>query len=778
MKDVAILTKYYKNYNYGGMLQGYALYSIIKSLGYSVDIISYDVGKNANSVYPSIIQQTKQYGVGAAIPKVAEKIIAKGKYFIKDILEERVKLFDEFEENIEADTNLYDDDSINKLKREYKVFVSGSDQIWNPNAVRNLYLQTFVSESYRKISYAASIGRDDFSDYEASVMIPAISGFGTISVREKTAKKLLEKYLSQPVSTVLDPTFLLSIEDWNKVSTERLVNGKYALVYFFSDSLEVRKRAQKFCKDRGLELIFIPYAKQEYNLFDSKGPGKRVNEVGPREFISFIKNAEFVFTDSFHGAVFSLIYQVPFAVFERNKSGHVSMNSRLYDLLDLFQERDRLVSVDDFERVAKLASINADRIKKILSMNRITSLQFLNDSINCGIQQYDENRSIKTVSGREDECSGCGECVVFCPKNSISLERNANGFRVPVINTESCIQCGLCKNICPVLSLNDKHTPIEAYGAYSKKEMTKSASGGLAYSIARETIESGGVVYGAAYDKELQVKIIRVDSVEGLSRIQGTKYVQADMTGIISKVLIELENHRSVLFTGTPCEVAGVVDAAQRKKLQDNLLAVEIICHGTPSQKMFDDYLKWAKGYYESDISTYTFRAKKCDRDKDFMIEIGLVNGRKLIVSGFKDPYYKAFMSSRWFREICYSCPFAERQRIADLTIGDFWNAEKLSEDFGRDRRISVVLANTEKGLNCLHSIQDTVNLEKTSWETAAQGNANLYRPTRKFAGYKGYGNTKQTFFDDECRSGINMKKYILNQLPTSVRRTVKKIGK
>ena len=778
MKDVAILTKYYKNYNYGGMLQGYALYSIIKSLGYSVDIISYDVGKNANSVYPSIIQQIKQYGVGAAIPKVAEKIIAKGKYFIKDILEERVKLFDEFEENIEADTNLYDDDSINKLKREYKVFVSGSDQIWNPNAVRNLYLQTFVSESYRKISYAASIGRDDFSDYEASVMIPAISGFGTISVREKTAKKLLEKYLSQPVSTVLDPTFLLSIEDWNKVSTERLVNGKYALVYFFSDSLEVRKRAQKFCKDRGLELIFIPYAKQVYNLFDSKGPGKRVNEVGPREFISFIKNAEFVFTDSFHGAVFSLIHQVPFAVFERNKSGHVSMNSRLYDLLDLFQERDRLVSVDDFERVAKLASINADRIKKILSMNRTTSLQFLNDSINCGIQQYDENRSIKTVSGREDECSGCGECVVFCPKNSISLERNANGFRVPVINTESCIQCGLCKNICPVLSLNDKHTPIEAYGAYSKKEMTKSASGGLAYSIARETIESGGVVYGAAYDKELQVKIIRVDSVEGLSRIQGTKYVQADMTGIISKVLIELENHRSVLFTGTPCEVAGVVDAAQRKKLQDNLLAVEIICHGTPSQKMFDDYLKWAKGYYESDISTYTFRAKKCDRDRDFMIEIGLVNGRKLMVSGFKDPYYKAFMSSRWFREICYSCPFAERQRIADLTIGDFWNAEKLSEDFGRDRRISVVLANTEKGLNCLHSIQDTVNLEKTSWETAAQGNANLYRPTRKFAGYKGYGNTKQTFFDDECRSGINMKKYILNQLPTSVRRTVKKIGK
>ena len=187
MKDVAVLTKYYRNYNYGGMLQGYALYSVIKSLGYSVDIISYDVRKNSNSVYPSIIQQTKQYGLSEAIPKVAEKVIAKGNFFIKDILEERVKLFDKFEADIEADTDLYNDDSINNLKKEYKVFVSGSDQIWNPNAVRNLYLQTFVSEPYRKISYAASIGRNSFSDYEADVMIPAISRFGTIGVREKTA---------------------------------------------------------------------------------------------------------------------------------------------------------------------------------------------------------------------------------------------------------------------------------------------------------------------------------------------------------------------------------------------------------------------------------------------------------------------------------------------------------------------------------------------------------------------------------------------------------------
>lgn len=778
MKDVAILTKYYRNYNYGGMLQGYALYSAVKSLGYNVDIISYDVRNNANSVYPSIIQQTKQYGLGAAIQKVAEKVIAKGKFFIKDIIEERTELFDKFEADIDADTDLYSDDSINNLKREYRVFVSGSDQIWNPNAVRNLYLQTFVSEPYRKISYAASIGRDSFSDYEANIMIPAINRFGTIGVREKTAKELLSKYISQSVTTVLDPTFLLSIEEWEKVSAKRLVDEKYALIYFFSDSLEVRKKAQEFCKERGLKLVVIPYAKQEYNLSDSKGPGTRMNDVGPREFVSLIKNAEFVFTDSFHGAVFSLIHQIPFAVFERNKSGHVSMNSRLYDLLELFQEKDRLVNIDDFNRVTALSSIDSEKIKKIISSWRDFSLKFLSDSIDDGIQKYNESEELKTVTGREDECSGCGECIIFCPKKSISFAKNSNGFQVPVIDAKTCIQCGLCKSVCPVLNKPKQHKPIEVYGAYSKDEMTRSASGGIAYNIARDTIESGGVVYGAAYTDKLQIKITRVDTVDDLSKIQGTKYVQADMTGVIENVLADLKSQLSVLFTGTPCEVAGVVDAARRKKLEDGLTTVEVICHGTPSQKMFDDYLKWAKGHYKSDINTYAFRAKKTDNDKDFMVEIGLADGQKIMVSGFKDPYYKAFMSAKWFRESCYSCPFAEKKRVADLTVGDFWNSEKLPSNFGRGRRVSVAMANTEKGLKCLHDTQKRINAVMTTWEIAAQGNANLFRTTRKFAGYKGYGNTSQDFFENEFEAGVNMKKYILNQLPTSVRRAIKKIGK
>ena len=134
MKDAAILTKYYKNYNYGGMLQGYALHKVIKDLGYSVDIVSYDVNANPNPVYPGLRQQIKQYGAGAAVEKAGEKAIGKCRFLISGLLKDRVRLFDQFMEDTGAGTELYDDAGSAALRGEYKAFVSGSDQIWNPNA--------------------------------------------------------------------------------------------------------------------------------------------------------------------------------------------------------------------------------------------------------------------------------------------------------------------------------------------------------------------------------------------------------------------------------------------------------------------------------------------------------------------------------------------------------------------------------------------------------------------------------------------------------------------
>ena len=777
MKDVAILTKFYKNYNYGGMLQGYALHRAITKLGYSVDIISYDVTKNANSVYPSIIVQAKQYGIKAAVTKVGEKAIGKGKYFIRNILSDRIIKFDQFMEDTGANTEIYSDNSMNLLKKHYKTFVSGSDQIWNPNAVRNLYLQTFNAAPDRKISYAASIGRDSFSDFEAAAIIPSIKRFGSIGVREKTAKELLRRYIDKPITVTLDPTMLLSANDWEEISAPRMIEKRYAIVYFFSNSLAVRKASEGFCKKHNLQLVTIPYAKQEYNLTDKKGPGDQYDCVGPNEFVSMIKNADFVLTDSFHGAVFSLIHQVPFAVFERNKSGHVSMNSRLYDLLDIFEENGRLIDVSRIGELDKLFEIDREKIRKILAEWQEKSIFFLKNSIDKGIRAYEHEATMVTVSGFEAECCGCGACVEVCPEECISLKTNENGFHVPMINDEACIQCGKCRRICPIASKGIGNKPVAVYGAYTKKPEKKSASGGLGYSLSRKVIENGGIVYGAAYDKYMQVAIIRVEKNEELWRLQGSKYVQADMTGVISRVIEDLQSGRQVLFTGTPCEVAGVKAMAREKKLEDKLYTTEIICHGTPSPELFKDYLKWAEEKYGKTITSYAFRVKEKDTDKDFMSLLGFSDGSECMVSGFKDPYYKLFLSSRWFRESCYECPFSSKERVADVTIGDYWNSEKLPRNFGRGRRVSVVLVNSDQGKELLDSIREDIILTESNWNVAAAGNVNIYRPTKKNSGYMGYGTVGKSIIVTEEKSGIDLRKYVFNQLPFGFRRVIKRVS-
>lgn len=377
MKEAAILTKYYKNYNYGGMLQGYALHKVITDMGLECDIVSYDVTKNQNPVYGSLLQQCKQYGPAAFIQKVSEKVVGKFGFSIRETITERKARFDSFMEETGADTRLYDDSNLKELNSEYASFISGSDQIWNPNAVRKLYLQDFVADDKKKISYAASIGRGSLSEDEAAVLIPSIKSFDYLSVREKTAEALLKKYMDNEIYTVIDPTLLLPEEDWGRVSAPRLWKEKYAVVYFFSDSLKVRKKASDFCENRGLDLLFIPYAKQEFNFNDGKGPGSRLNDVGPKEFVSAIKYSDFVFTDSFHGTVFSIIHKKQFVVFERNKAGHVSMNSRLYDLLALFGLSDRLVNINDFEKVSQLGEIDYDSVFQKLGEQKELSLSFL-----------------------------------------------------------------------------------------------------------------------------------------------------------------------------------------------------------------------------------------------------------------------------------------------------------------------------------------------------------------------------------------------------------------
>lgn len=381
MKDVAILTKFYKNYNYGGTLQGYALYKVIKEMNYSCDIISYDVYNNPNPIYKNLFSQCKQYGINSALEKVFEKSIGKLKFLKRKTFSERRGKFDKFVDEYVETSPVYNDINAVKLNEKYRAFVSGSDQIWNPNAVRWLYLQKFNNSGKKKISYAASIGRDDLSKEEKEVIFPEIITFDCLSVREKTAREFLVNHLEKDIKVVLDPTLLVNKDEWDMVSSPRMVQSKYALFYFFSDSSHIRSKVKAFCKENGLDMVMIPYAKQEFNLGDGLGKIRRLHSVGPKEFLSCIKYADYIFTDSFHGAVFSIIFKKQFVVFERNKKGKVSMNSRLYDLLDTFGLGIRLIPNGDEYMVNDFPPIDYNKVDDILHKKQNESIGFLENAL-------------------------------------------------------------------------------------------------------------------------------------------------------------------------------------------------------------------------------------------------------------------------------------------------------------------------------------------------------------------------------------------------------------
>lgn len=376
---------------------------------------------------------------------------------------------------------------------------------------------------------------------------------------------------------------------------------------------------------------------------------------------------------------------------------------------------------------------------------------------------------------------GCRACEKICPQSCIIIKSNKNGFLIPQIDQTRCIKCGLCSRICPIQSDIELNTVQSVFAAYSENEAAKnSTSGGIFYELAYEFIENDGVVYGASYSKDMYLSINEISEKNAIVKIQGSKYLQADTRNSFVEVRDNLEHGIKVLYSGTPCQVAGLkkylaLTGVNNKKLY----TVEIICHGVSSPKMFYDYLKWQKEKNEKNINRYVFRSKR-NGFKDFRCEIGYSDNTYKLISGYRDPYYRIYMKGNSFRESCYNCKFANKDRVADITLGDFWNSEELGFFGGSNKRISVVLINSEKGEEVWKRIQRKVKHKKVDWEIAAKGNSNLYKSSDKPMDYMAYGKIKNymNFFDMEKESKVNLEKEIFNMLPFGLKRFIKKIIK
>ena len=324
-----------------------------------------------------------------------------------------------------------------------------------------------------------------------------------------------------------------------------------------------------------------------------------------------------------------------------------------------------------------------------------------------------------------EKCAGCWACYNICPKQCIQMKEGKLLHLYPTINQEKCINCGLCQKVCPSNHPLPSTQPLHTYAAWAKdeQEYKTSTSGGIGACLSKYIIQHNGIVYGCACLPNAEIKHIRIENESDLPLLKGSKYVQSSINYIYRSVKIDLNNGKTVLFTGTPCQVAGL--KLFLRKEYENLYTVDLICHGVPSLKYLQSYLKSKLSIAKSDKITF--------RDNNNMTLKVSYNNKLVYTYDFwsnryKDEYYNAFMDGFSYRQSCHSCPYAAPTRVSDITIGDFWGF-KDNIDKPHPNGLSCILCNTEKGYYLLDKIKDTLYIYERELEEAVNGNAQLQAP-------------------------------------------------
>lgn len=316
---------------------------------------------------------------------------------------------------------------------------------------------------------------------------------------------------------------------------------------------------------------------------------------------------------------------------------------------------------------------------------------------------------------RNGDCCGCEACVQVCPKNCIDFSSDAQGFLYPEVNKESCIDCGLCEKVCPVINKTNqsKNNPSTLYAVKSSDDTIRqqSSSGGFFSLLADYVLTKGGVVYGAAFDAAFTICHIRVDNIENLYKLRGSKYVQSRIGQTFRECKDDLKAGKLVLFTGTPCQISALGHFLHKD--YDNLIKVEVVCHGVPSPMIYQQYLKETiiKDVEDRTITKVNFRTKLGSWKKYFFTveykDRGEICEYKECVTD--SLYMKGFLSDLYIRPSCFECPAKNFTSGADFTIADFWGQEYTFPEFDDDKGVSAVLANTVKAQEIFSQISAVV---------------------------------------------------------------------
>ena len=334
------------------------------------------------------------------------------------------------------------------------------------------------------------------------------------------------------------------------------------------------------------------------------------------------------------------------------------------------------------------------------------------------------------------KCSGCSTCMQICPKKAIVMKENEEGFKEYYIDEKKCIKCGICTKKCPqinkIIYNEDEEGFPYYYAAYIKNnnKLKKSASGGIFQEVADAISNKNKfAIFGCRYDENFKAIHCCIENKANIDCLFSSKYVQSDIENIYFIVKQKLEENKVVLFSGTPCQIAGLYSFLLPKKW-DNLYTIDIICHGVPSPLLFKKYVNYIEKKNNGKLSYYNFRSKdKNTWDDRFKYIVGKKSHGD---NYYFDSYYYNFIKGTNYRECCYNCKYAKKERISDMTIGDYWGIEEAHPSMINNLGVSLVIINTKNGEKLFELIKNNIKYCESTFDKMSKHNHNLISPTSR----------------------------------------------
>lgn len=658
--------------NYGAVLQAYALSNYIDSL-YPCEIINY---------YPDYAKSS--YSLKAKIRSPQSLI-----YWIFDSIhigerKKRKESFAQFREKyLKLSQECHNYDELRELSSEYQAVIAGSDQIWNPQLHKfdENYFLTFCQDSVKKYGYAPSFGVSKLKTKEQKIIKVRCEGFSDLAFRENSGVEIAKELFGDEFRLVLDPVFLLNKKDWEKLMADIAPKKPYYLCFYLSNPRDSVKHVCRLGKKNGVDVISIGYS-----IMDCFNSAKKIYDLGPLEFLSYIYNAECIFTDSFHATAFSLIFNRPF--YTRVDGKNAKRSDRVMSLISTLELSDRAYSETG------LSGVNTDEID-YRKTNELMS-EYVKRS-----QDY-----IHDI-----------------------LENRYSDFRIKKTILQN----------------------LKAYSGYAldKSILQASSSGGFATAMGNYILRNNGIVYGVGYTDDFRgVEYIRVDNLEKLPSITGSKYVKSRGINkqLIQQIKTDLLHKKNVLFIGLPCEVAALKNILSKYDECDTtqLICVDLICHGPTYPKVQEEFIAELEKKYNGYVVGYSVRYKNpnwipsyvkavFDNGKEYVRELGCTQ--------FGEAFLKMPMKG------CFNCKCKGKKHVADVTIGDYWGIPKQSESYNK-MGVSVAFVRNLKGDSFIRSL-DNICLFPANVEFAVEHNLNYAFAVDKNKDY-------DKFFDDFNKYGLH----------------------